>query len=71
MVMVAGVAGEFLEREVENGRRNSCAIDGGWADINVVCGLEVDPSVRQMLWRVEAGRRIVRVAIVADGRVFK
>lgn len=67
MDMVAVVTEKFLGREVENGRRDSCAIDGGWADINVVCGLEVDPSVRQIWWRVEAGRRIVRVAIVAEG----
>lgn len=63
--MVAVVARVFLGKEVENGRSDRCAIDGGWADINAVCGLEVDPSVRQMLWRVEAGRRIERVAIVA------
>lgn len=64
------VVGELLEGEVENGRSDSCAIDGDWADINVVCGLQVDPSVRQILWRVEAGRRSRVVTTIVEGELM-
>lgn len=74
MDISAVLAGEELGNEVENGRRGRNARDGGvWADINVGRGLEVDPSARQMVWRLEAGRKmmlVVRVAIVAGVGVF-
>ena len=64
------VAGEFFDWEVENVRRGSCAIEGLRADINVDLDLVVDPSARQMVWILEAGRRRERVAIVIGLGIF-
>jgi hypothetical protein len=48
--------------EVEKGRRGKDTFDcGAWADNKVVRRV-VDPKVRQMEWRLEAGRS-ARVAI--------